>query len=310
MLDHLRRYPSVYIASTLVLISLVAGVWIWDLTKEGIGVGNDTVVYMAGAQNIYSGKGFNWFSGDGTPRPINHYPFFFSVLLGLAHPLAIPILSWARFLQICFFVTSNILIWLLVWRMTRSLYFTMLMSIIFLVSEEMLSLHSWLMSDALFLLLVLVFMLGMSAPGYPIGQSKFHLIGLSIIATLAALTRYIGISLIALLVLQVIINPNRNFKKKIHDGLIALIFGVFPLLLWLGRNWMLAGSMTNRRSGWFPQDIGWWTDVFGKILEASGLLEGGLSCTGESVGSTGKPRTLSISTRSIVSNSKLYSSSF
>jgi Ca2+/Na+ antiporter len=239
----------------------------WTLTEEGVGVGNDTVVYMAGGENIFKGKGFNWFSGDGTPRPITHYPFFFSVLLGLAYPLEISILSWAHFLQIFFFVISNIIIWLLTWRFTRSLYFATLTSIVFLVSEEMLSLHSWVMSDALFLLLVLLFLLVESSHGYSNEVRRIHLIGISIIAALAALTRYIGVSLIALLLLRIAVYPNRNFKHRIKDGLVGFFLGAFPLLLWLGRNWRLTGSLTNRRSGWYPQDIGWWMDLTEKILE-------------------------------------------
>lgn len=238
----------------------------WDLTRQGIGVGNDAVVYLAGAENMYEGEGFTWFSGDGTPRPINHFPPLFSVLEGLAFPLAIPVLTWARLIQVALFSINIILIGLIIWNLTKSIFFAVTTILIFMVSEEVLALHSWAMSDSFFLTLVLLFLLDF-ARRQANELSSLRLVLLSMLTGLASLTRYIGVSLMGLLLLLILLNLDRGWREKWRGALSVLFFGALPVALWLGRNYVLTASLTNRQFGWYPKSIAWWGSIGETIFD-------------------------------------------
>src|SRR4030066_193689 len=85
-LGHALRIPPAHKARTAVLmvaVSIGAALWLLRMTEKGIGVGSDSAVYIAGGENLLSGRGFVWFGGDQAPRPINDYPPLYSSGLSL-----------------------------------------------------------------------------------------------------------------------------------------------------------------------------------------------------------------------------------
>src|SRR3990170_3854961 len=81
------------VAVAVVGISAAASGLLWFCTARfGIGVENDSAVYIAGARHWLSGYGISWISGGMQVKPIVHYPPLFSLLLAGLNGLSIDVL--------------------------------------------------------------------------------------------------------------------------------------------------------------------------------------------------------------------------
>ena len=230
---------------------------LWRLTSHGIGVGNDSVVYFAGGKNIFNGLGYTWFSGDGDPRPINHYPPFYSLILGFSTLLSIPPVEWARIIQVITMGANIVLFGLLVRSLSQIRFFSLLAGAVFLVSKEIIAPHSWAMSDGLFLLFILLTLIGLVQ--YHRGKhERFSLTAASFFACMSFLTRYVGISLFVVILLEIMLREEKSWRKRWRDLAFPLTLCLVPIVLWLWRNYSLTRSLTNRLLGWYPKVDDWW----------------------------------------------------
>jgi hypothetical protein len=249
----------------LAVVSILAGLWLWRLTERGIGVGSDSAVYFAGARNLLEGKGFVWFGGDQLPRPINHYPPFYSLVLSVGLSLGLPPEEAARLLNALLIAGNTFLVGLLAGLLAASWPAALLGALVFAVSEETLSVHSWAMSDGLYLFLSLVCV---TSATWSLRQTERRLPRFLMWASaaLALLTRYAGVGLMAVPV-AVTLYERRAHRRRLGVVAVWLTLAALPAIAWLARNTVLTGSATNRRSGLFPIDPGWWGEV-GKVLES------------------------------------------
>jgi hypothetical protein len=230
---------------------------LWRLTSHGIGVGNDSVVYIAGGKNLFDGLGYTWFSGDGDPRPINHYPPIYSVLLGFSVLVSIPPMEWARAIQVLTMGINILLFGLLVRLLSQIRFFSLLAGAVFLVSKEIIAPHSWAMSDSIFLLVILLTLIGLVQ--YHRGQhERFSLAAASFFAGISILIRYIGISLFVVILLEILLREDKNWRERWRDLVFPLTLCLVPTSLWLWRNYFLTHSLTNRIVGWYPKPENWW----------------------------------------------------
>ncbi|MBF8255330.1 MAG: Phospholipid carrier-dependent glycosyltransferase, partial [Anaerolineales bacterium] len=104
----------------LLAIALFASWWILHLTSHGLGVGSDSTVYFAGAESLAEGRGFVWLAGDGLPRPINHYPPFYSAVLSIGLRLLPTPEDVARILEVLLMGANVLLIAALIGLLTSS----------------------------------------------------------------------------------------------------------------------------------------------------------------------------------------------
>ena len=63
------------------IISALAVVAALYLTRSGAGASGDSVHFLMGAENILEGNGYSRTAGDGTTRPITHFPPLYSILI-------------------------------------------------------------------------------------------------------------------------------------------------------------------------------------------------------------------------------------
>ena len=73
---------------TLFWISVVVfcGVMAWLVlycTPFGVGLTNDSSAYISGARSLMAHQGYVRIGGDGLPRPITHFPPFYSIVLAV-----------------------------------------------------------------------------------------------------------------------------------------------------------------------------------------------------------------------------------
>ncbi len=236
----------------LLLVAILGVILILYMSRFGLGTTGDSVRYLMGAQNILAGEGFGRSAADGTVRPITMFaPFFSTTISGWG--LIGSIFEGARYLQAFLFGASIFLVGHLIHRHTSSIWASLTGAVIILVSESVVRFHAWLMPEALyiFLMLLTIYLLTLY-----LESSRIYLLALmAIFAGLATLTRYVGISLIALAFVSIWLMSGISWKRRLRDIVMISVFSLGPVALWIARNFVVAGDIVNRAFRYHPVPV-------------------------------------------------------
>jgi len=239
-----------------------AAVVIWA-TPWGVGLSPDSAVYIAGARTLAELKGYAQ-PGDGYAlSPIVHYPPAYSASLAVLRIVGWDPFDAARWLNALLFGSNAILVGYLVYGIRRRWSSAATAAALMITAYPLVQTHTMAWSEPLFIFLELCVWLCL------LNHSRFwspgNLIGAGIAAGLAALARYVGIAVILAggIALLILICP--GWKRRITQLLVFLFCSVLPVVLWVGRNWWISGSATNRTMGFhiidFERIVGIFTTI-------------------------------------------------
>ncbi len=251
---------SLRLASFLSLILLVfTGVFlVLRATPEGLGLSDDSIAYIAGARSLLDGNGYRevWLA---TNQPVTHFPPGFSSALGFLGLFGLDPLRGARFLNAILFGLNAGLLGILVWRMTPSLTSGVVIAALFVLSGDLLQVHTVAMSEPLFIFFSLLsfwmFDLYFERPPSTVGKGVagewWWLIACASFAGLAYLTRYAGLALAATFLVAIFVLRTTWRKRLTSIGI--FLAGFLPwVLIWAVRNRIIADNATNRAFAWHP----------------------------------------------------------
>jgi hypothetical protein len=237
--------PKFYLRDIDSFIAAIIGFLVIQLWAghSGIGVSPDSVVYMSTAANIRHHGAINDFTGT----PMMDFPAGYPVFLsGIMLMTGLQPMQFATMLNGLLF---GVLIFLSGWMMERfsnrnRTYKILLLSIIVL-SPCLLEVYSMVWSETLFLLLSLLFI--RTARRYHLTHSMGAMTLLGLIAAVACVMRYAGVSLILLGGFLMITDRGINWGKK---ALHMLLFGLISISLAalnVYRNHLVTGTLTGYR---------------------------------------------------------------
>lgn len=231
------------------LLGMLAAASLWWATPLGLGLGGDSYYYVSGAESLADGLGFSRPVAGGGVRPITHFPPLYPAALAVPAALGQDVPEAARLLHALLFGANVAVVGLLIAEFSASLWLALSGSVIVLASPAMLSVHSWLLSEALFLCLMLGALWALA--GWSRGGGMRRALAAGLLLGAASLTRYVGIALLpaALLVLLPGGTPGR---RRAREAGVVLGLGLAGPLLWLLRNAWVGGSTTNRSFGFHP----------------------------------------------------------
>ena len=215
-------------------------------TRWGIGLNQDSLFYIGGAESILRGQGFSYLQ-LGEIRTITKWPPLYSLLLAPFGMITTSVSDGARWLNALLFAVNIILVGRMVMVKTARLWPAMLASLLMLMSSDMITYHAAAVSEPLYILFGLIALYFLDK--YIQRDSIYHLITASLLVSAASLTRYIGVSLIAALCISLLIFSKRTLRQRLIDCALAGLVSSLPLLLWLVRNWQLSRSETPLASG-------------------------------------------------------------
>jgi hypothetical protein len=228
----------------LACIGIAAAMLLLVATPRGLGMGGDSYYYVSGARGLLAGQGFARPAADGSFRPITHFPPLYSLLLAVIGGMGADMLPGARVANVVLFGLNAALAGWLVWRGTRTLWLGAAGALFLGLSPAMLSVHSWLLSEALFLFLTLASVACLVA--YIQGDRRLALVVAGLAAGLAVLTRYAGIALVLAGTAILIARPQVARGRRWIDVLAFAGPALSGWLVWTARNTALAESLTNR----------------------------------------------------------------
>ena len=237
----------------ILVLGLLAGLGAWLLkisTPFGLGLTDDAISYIAAARALLAGKGFTriWLASG--QKPITHWPPLFSALIAFpSFILNIDPYRGARIVNILIYGLNTALLAWLGWRMTRSYLAGVFLGLLSLSNGILLRMNAYALSEPLYITFTLLVFLTFAR--YLEREKKGWLVLAGFLTGLAYLTRYVGLSILAtLLVAIIILRP--TWKKRFVALSIYLLGALPPILLWMGRNKLLSGKTTNRVMAWHP----------------------------------------------------------
>jgi 4-amino-4-deoxy-L-arabinose transferase-like glycosyltransferase len=236
----------------LITLGVVGSLLLWVSTPWGIGVGYDSVFYLSAAENFLDGLGLSRIDGYQNVVYLTHYPPLYTLILAAARYLTASesIAVMARALSALSFGFLIILIGITVRTFTGSKAAAVLSALFALSSPFLLDVHLMAMSEPLFLLFLILMLLTLSQ--YLNGRKFAWLVISGAIGALVYLTRYVGLTAITTGVIAILIFGPGKIGRRIKDALVFSFMGIFPILIWYARNYILTGTTTNRSFAFHP----------------------------------------------------------
>jgi 4-amino-4-deoxy-L-arabinose transferase-like glycosyltransferase len=243
------------------LLSTLGMALVLRATPEGLILSDDSIAYIAGARSILAGQGYReaWLASNG---PVTHFPPAYPGMLAFLGWFGLDPVRGARLLAAVLFGLNAVLLGILGWRMTRWLPAGILLSLMFVLNDSLLRLHASALSEPLFIFLTLL-SFWMFDLYHERDSHWLWLVACGTLVGAAYLTRYAALALAATIVIAVLL-LNSNWRRR----LVSL--GIFATSLvpwiagWAYRNYIIAGTTTNRVLAWHPitqsnLDIAWRT---------------------------------------------------
>ena len=229
----------------LIFISMIGVVVVVHQTRFGPNAGGDSIRYVMTAANLQDGHGYTRTSGGGEYIPETGFPPFFSVVLAVVGIVSSDLFAVSRWMNAIFFGANIFLVGFLIYRNTHSPWPSLIGASLVMVTRYQVVIHSSVMSEGLFILLMLLALYSLSwyldTYRYPI------LIAAAILAALATLTRFVGFALVATGATGLLLLSSTSWKRRAGDIAMFCALSFLPVLLWLRRNSSVGGSMTNRQ---------------------------------------------------------------
>lgn len=210
----------------------------------GVGISPDSVVYISTAQNIHDHGAIN----DFTNMPVMDFPAFFPIFLsGILFLTGKTIMAVGPVLDGLLF---GLLIWLCGWMMNRfshfSRWYKWSLLIFIVLSPCLLEIYSMIWSETIFLLLIVLFMI--ACHRYFHTHSIGSLLLAGGIAALACVTRYAGVSVVAMGGLLMLCDGKLRWGwRKIGHMALYGVVSISLLALNLYRNLKATTTLTGFR---------------------------------------------------------------
>ena len=217
----------------------------------GVSVTPDSVAYISAARNLLAGNGFTQWNGTS----YTHAPPLFPLLLALTGVFGHDPADTAGYVNaflcgLAIFLSSRWLwqhlrarpaptsrtlqTWLLLWA-----------AAVLVLSPPLLRIASFAWSEPLFILLTVSALFTFNT--FLDTGKRASLVLAAIFTALACLTRYVGITIPAIMLLLLLLRKDTLSKKTTDTVIYALIVGT-PLSVWLLRNFLVSGTWTGPRA--------------------------------------------------------------
>jgi len=226
-----RRFRDVV---PMLLLALLGMALLFYFTRTGLAIRGDSVRYVMGAENLIAGRGYSRTSGGGELYPETGFAPFLSVVLAGMGAFGVEMLAGARILNLVLFGLNILLVGGMIRRFTRSWVAAILGGLLFLFAPNILESHGWLMTEALFVFLMLLCLASLL---HFLDTGRAGLLILSgCLAGAASVTRYIGLSLAPAGALAIVWLGRGPWRTRLVQAIGFAALGVAPFVVWMIRN--------------------------------------------------------------------------
>jgi len=235
--------PYWFYAIVVLLIGLAGYLLYYDM-HFGPWAFSDSAEYIISAKNLVEGNGLGLFGPDGKFMPLTLHPPFYSFMLAPLFALNLDVFILVKWLNILFFCGSLFLLFMGIFRITKSTLFSLSIGILFLVSPVMLNNFDGVMTEPLFIFLSIANLILLNL--YIKENNKWYFWGAVLTACFATLTRYIGFASIFSGFLFLIFFSTYPWKKRISISLTYAVLALIPVGIWFVYVGIISNTMASR----------------------------------------------------------------
>jgi hypothetical protein len=247
-------------------LAALAGAATWVATRHGPGMSPDSVTYLSAARNLASGHGYTDFTG----QALTTFPPGFPALVAVARILGVGVTTGVRLVNAVSFAATVLLAWRLIRRHVSSLLVALGATALVAVSPALINVASNAWSESLFCALVLGFILALEDATEPGGNQARSIAAAAVLAGLAFLVRYAGLSLFIVGSLALVASSYREGWRVAARRLAEFsAVGLVIPAVWLARN---AGSGTRFLFGPRVAAPESWGSFIGRFADGVGGL--------------------------------------
>jgi 4-amino-4-deoxy-L-arabinose transferase-like glycosyltransferase len=232
-----------------VLAVAACAVVLYVTNHGGIGVSPDSAAYLAAGRSL--AQSAQWLHVDGAP--LVEWPPLFPTLIALFSAIRVPELAAIRYINAISFALLSIVIYQAALIDTKTRRLAALAASLVVINPWLSLTYSHFWSDPPFLTLLGLFLLRL--PRLASHRNSEAIVTGSIVSA-AILTRYVGVSLLAVLVITVLIRPCGEWRDRFRTIIISSAVAIAPVLLWLLRNWLVTGTLAGERGATVDTFVG------------------------------------------------------
>ena len=192
---------------------------------------SDSSAYIGAARNFSAGNGLNILESTGKYRAIKEFPPLFSILLSILGGSSLDYINTIRWLNIILFASSIFLFSQIIQYSTRKHFLTLLATILFIFSPQIVRTYTSAMSEPLFLFLLLSSLfVYQKIQNY---RNRYLFALFIFISSLLPITRYAGFLFVGIYGIDLFINSKlKSLPQKIGNAILYYILAFLPLGVW------------------------------------------------------------------------------
>jgi hypothetical protein len=234
-----------FIAASVMVQSLRFGVWAYS----------DSAAYIAVGQSLFNGQGLG-IPGPQGFMPLNHYPPLYPLVIWLFLFCKIEPLAGLAWFNLVVFIATVMMMGLFTYKLTRNSLLSISVCLLVGVSPVMIRNFDGAMTEPLYICLSSLGMFLLAEYWHKPKLGK--LIAAGIVAGLAGLLRYVGITLVMCGLIIIFLTPQSRKTRLSHLGTF-LSLGAGLLLIWLLFTFNCSGMLAGR-------DIAFGENLSGRIF--------------------------------------------
>jgi hypothetical protein len=243
----------------LTLISILGGIFVFQSTYWSPWAFSDSAAYLSAARNLNAGRGLVIINSNGTTTRMTEFAPFYSVVLGVITGQKGSFIETARWLNIFSFTLSIFLSGLFAFVISRNVIVSCVVSLFTALSPVLLDSFTGIMSEPLFILLLIIhtilFWVYLSKPN----GKKF--IALAVVSMFLPLTRYAGIIFPISAGILILLFGRKGIKKNLFYGVSFSALTLLPIALWFLDLYLQVNKVGGKR---FTIDF----SIFGSLFKS------------------------------------------
>ncbi len=253
-LPALTRTDAACVAGLALLATLLLG---FGVSGWGLGLNADSIQYADAAAHLARLDGATLTIPEGATRPLLVWPPLYPLALA---PLGWGFSGWPVLLHLLLFGLLPAGVFVALRRFDVARVAAVPAALIAAFGGNMTFQFGQLLSEALFLPLELGLMLLLAAALR--SPQRRWLVGAGLCAAACTLTRYVGQGMILSGALLLLLGSTGSWRARLARAGIFFGCAQLPVLLWLGRNWLSAGTLADRDPSAEAIAWGWFFDIW------------------------------------------------
>ena len=237
-----RVRPDGYTLGVAALAVLGAAHILVRTSTYGAAVTGDAVTYLSAAESLAAGDGLRTYSGG---LFVMYLPFF-SMLMAFISLFGLEPAEAGRFVNVAAFGLIILISGLWLDRRLRARFLALAATVSMTTSLALSHVATTILTETIFVLFTLLTLICLES-FLNRGNGMPALMGATVFAALAAVTRYMGVPLILAGAVMLLTRREISVRAKLKHAAVYGVLSLVPLAIVMAHNWVVSGRLTGYR---------------------------------------------------------------